>query len=665
MCGIAGIIELGDTEKFLGYIQEMNNSQRHRGPDDEGFSFFERGRGQIWTYGGADTPETTYQYDLAYAPKAQFPGQPPAKAAVAFAHRRLSVIDLTGKGHQPMCTQDKRYWIVYNGEIYNYLELREELKKLGYRFYSESDTEVLLNAYGHWGKGALNRLTGMFALAVYDREQEELFLARDFFGIKPLYYAMLPGAFVFASEIKALLTIPQVGRRANPERLHEFLYSGLTDYGEETMLAEVKQVPPAHYLSFRTANPRKIDVARYYDIDITQEKDLSVGEAASNLRELFLQNLRLHMRSDVTVGAALSGGIDSSSIVMGMRHLQDKGLDLHAFTYIAEDPRLCEEKWADMVGVAASARVHKVWITEEDLLSDLDHLICVQDEPFGSTTIYAQYRVMRLAKERGIKVMLDGQGGDEFLAGYRSYWGARLASLIRQLYLAKAIRFFFNTLKHGYSQWAILLMQGGRAFLPAPLHAPLMRIFRVDRVSSWLEGKWFRERGVEPRTYKGTGSRFFMREELYKLMTAGELYTLLRYEDRNSMAHSVESRVPFLTPELTTFVCSLPEDFLIDGEGTSKSVFRLAMHGIVPDDILSRKDKIGFATPELKWLISLLPWVEKTLAGDTANNMQPIDINRFRADWESVVSGKGHFDWRFWRVINLIKWIEQNGISLN
>ncbi len=665
MCGFAGLIAFDGNENVLDFVHQMTEVQRHRGPDDEGVCYIQGGKGKIWAHGGEDTPQSAFGAQMPYAPQRHESGRKHERAVVALGHRRLSILDLSIKGHQPMCTQDQRYWIVYNGEIYNYLELREELKKSGFSFHSNSDTEVLLYAYAHWGKGMLDRLVGMFAFAIYDRDEEIFFLARDFFGIKPLYYSCLPGAFAFSSEIKALLTVPSVSHEIHPERLHEYLYSGLTDYGGDTMFNGIKQIPPGHYMCLHTRHPRGSQPVCYYDVDIEKEKNISIEEASSRLRELFLESLKLHLRSDVAVGAALSGGIDSSAIVMGMRYLEGRNLDLQAFTYVAEDSALCEEKWADLVGKASAAEMHKIRISSEDLLADLERLMFFQDEPFGSTSIYAQYKVMGLAGEKGIKVMLDGQGADELLAGYRSSCGAMLAALIRQCRFLKALRFCHSAVEHGHSQWPVLLMQGGRAFLPPSLHAALKRLVGRDQVSPWLEGKWFRERGVKVREHKGKGSDYLIREDLYRLLMQGELYSLLRYEDRNSMAYSIESRVPFLTPKLVSFLYSLPEEFLIDETGMGKRVFRLAMRDIVPEGILNRRDKIGFATPERIWLTTLRPWVEKTLESETAKRLRAVKLDDFRREWKNVLEGTAGFDWRLWRVINLVKWMEQKNAVLS
>jgi asparagine synthase (glutamine-hydrolysing) len=439
----------------------------------------------------------------------------------------------------------------------------------------------------------------------------------------------------------------------------------MTDYGGETLLSEIHQLPAAHYLYIDLKNFELYGPFRYWDVDRKKENDISFAEASSHVQELFLKNVRLHLRSDVTVGAALSGGIDSSSIVMAMRQIQGGELDLFSFSHIAEDPKICEEKWVDIIGSASSSQKHKVKPTADELICDLDSLIYHQDEPFGSTSIYAQYRVMRLAKDNNIKVMLDGQGADEILAGYSGYFGARLGSLIRNLKWLYALRFYSNVLRTGSLQWQTLLMQTGRFFLPEFLIAPLKRAFNIEMVTSWLDNRWFKDRQIDYTGYQINRNRYIMRERLYESMTQGGLNSLLRYEDRNSMAFSIESRVPFLTPELTNFLFSLPEKYILDMKGTTKSIFRQAMRGIVPDVILDRKDKIGFATPELEWLKALKPWIERLLEGEIARNIPVVKINKFREEWNDVLSGKAKFDWRIWRLINLIKWAELNEVNFN
>ena len=644
MCGFAGIVGLSGVEINSQILQTISDALKSRGPDDLGFL----------GWSGKEAVQVS-KYPEAIQGK-----------YVTLIHRRLSILDLSAGGWQPMATSDGRYYIIFNGEIYNYLELQNQLKELGHSFRSHSDTEVLLAAYAQWGFHALTSLVGMFAFAILDTRKKELFLARDFFGIKPLYYTYYEDGLAFASEIKVLLQLPGVSRRVNPGRLYDYLRSGLTDYGSETLFANIRQLPPAHFLKVSLDKPQQLQIQRYWQLELNQHSQLSFPEAASQLRQLFLENIKLHLRSDVPVGAALSGGIDSSAIVMAMRHLQGKNLELHTFSYIAEDAALSEEKWVDLVTQKAACIGHKVQPLPLELVSDLNQLIELQDEPFGSTSMYAQYRVFQKAKIAGIKVMLDGQGADELLGGYRPYIAARLTSLLRQGKWGDASQFLQKAIKLPGITQKSLLMQAAKLLLPPSLQTPLRQLVRKDIMPIWLNAKWFARNGVGMYTLPGKpfGAEI-LREQLYHACTETSLPMLLRYEDRNSMAHSIESRVPFLTPALVNFVFSLPEEFIIARDGTSKAIFRQAMRGIVPDPILDRKDKIGFATPEQSWLTTLRPWVDEVLQSEIATQIPVLNLKVIKTEFQAVLQGHSPFDFRVWRWVNLIRWAEQFKVSFD
>jgi asparagine synthase (glutamine-hydrolysing) len=329
---------------------------------------------------------------------------------------------------------------------------------------------------------------------------------------------------------------------------------------------------------------------------------------------------------------------------------------LHAFSYIADDAAVSEEDWVDLVGERTGAALHKVRAEPDDLVGDLDRLIFTQDEPFGSTSIYAQYRVFRLAREHGIKVMLDGQGADELLAGYRQYIPARLSSLLRQGRFVEACRFARRASRlPGMSGMVRLCLQASRLLLPDVGARWLERWM----MPAWLDASWFKDRGVIGSATQGLRGREKMREALRQTVAATSLPMLLRYEDRNSMAYSIESRVPFLTPDFADFVLRLPEEYILGRDGTSKNVFRQAMRGIVPDPILNRRDKIGFATPEQRWLNELRPWVDATLTSARAREVGVFNIATVEREWAAVVAGRARFDFRVWRWVNTIRWAER------
>ncbi|MFN5516608.1 MAG: asparagine synthase (glutamine-hydrolyzing) [Cyanobacteriota bacterium] len=642
MCGIAGILHFNQTPIPTPDLRQLSQSLYHRGPDDQGYL----------TY----SPQT--EIAVSRDPEQLPPG------ILALLHRRLSILDLSPAGWQPMVSQDRRYAIAFNGEIYNYLELQSELKQLGYNFRSQTDTEVLLTAYIHWGQAILPRLVGMFAFALLDADKQTLFLARDFFGIKPLYYSAWETGFAFASEIKALLRLPQIKRQINPQRLYDFLTCGLTDAGAETLLSSVRQLPAAHCLEIDltapipTPSPR-----RYWQVVPDPTLDLSFAEAARHCRDIFLDNISLHLRSDVPVGVALSGGVDSSSIVMAMRRLNPQQ-EIHSFSYTAEDPQINEENWIDIVVGAAQTVSHKTRPTPQELVADLDPLIYTQDEPFGSTSIYAQHRVFRLAQANGIKVMLDGQGADELLGGYYPYLAARLASLIRQGKWLKAKQFFQKICQFPGAENYPFFKQALGLFLPLDLKTQIKGYLGKPAFPLWLNAPWFQARRVHSNTIPRLQGTDLLRAQLLQSLDTS-LPGLLRYEDRNSMAHSLESRVPFLTPKLVNFLFSLPEDYIIGADSVTKAVFREGMKDILPEPIRTRRDKIGFATPELSWLTTLNPWVEKVLKSETAQTIPVLNIEIIEQEWQAILDQKSPFDFRVWRWLNLIKWAEHNQITFD
>jgi asparagine synthase (glutamine-hydrolysing) len=636
MCGVGGLILRPPGPIKAEWLKAFLEGLAHRGPDDQGWVSFDQGRCRQ----GRGVEQDIVGESL-------------------LVHRRLSIIDVSEGGHQPMSTPDGRYWITFNGEIYNFVELREELQTLGHTFRTRSDTEVLLAAYAEWGIHSLNRLVGMFAFAILDLHTRRLLLARDFFGIKPLYYTFWQDGFAFASEITPLLQLPGVTREVNPQRLYDYLQSGVSDRGADTLFAHIKQLTPAHYMEVMLDRPQVKQAVRYWDIDLTQKLEISFEEAAKQLRELFIESVRLHLRSDVPVGAALSGGIDSSSIVMVMRYLQPQ-LDIRTFSYVAQDPKISEERWVDLVGAQAQAAVNKVKLGSEDLSTDLDRLIAVQGEPFGSTSIHAQSRVFQQARKAGIKVMLDGQGADEMLAGYPTYRMTRVSSLLRHGRWSESLQLARSG---SGSSWNLLPRAVAR-LAPPGIQALLRFAARREAPPPWLNADWCRDHAVHDFASSQAVTTDMLRQELYQTLTETSLPQLLHYEDRNSMSYSIESRVPFLTPALVRFLFSLPEDYLLATDGTTKAVFRKAMRGIVPDVILDRRDKLGFPTPERDWLLSMGSWVGEILSSETARKIRALNVYRIRREWKEILQGTRTFDSRVWRWVNLVLWAEKFSVEV-
>lgn len=622
MCGILGAFRVSTENGFERRFEEAMQMLQRRGPD---------GRG-VQTY-------------------------PAAGGEVLFGHARLSIIDLSNAGAQPMHGVDGRHVIVFNGEIYNYRELRRELEFLGRRFVSDSDTEVLLTAWETWGEACLPRLTGMFAFAILDRQTNTLTCARDAFGIKPFFHATDGGAFFFASEAPALIALQRGKAGLNWQRAYDYLVHGDYDSRTETFFDGVSQLAPGHLLVVDLV-ARSTGAARRWWTPATRERwDLGFDEAAERLRALFLQSVRLHLRSDVPLGAALSGGVDSSAVVCAMRHIEP-GLPINTFSYIARGSAVSEESWVDRINQHVGATPHKVSVTADELARDLDDMIRTQGEPFGSTSIYAQYRVFQLAKQNGVTVTLDGQGADELLAGYAGYPGQRLRSLIEKGQLGDAWVFL-----NQWSQWPgrsrkLGVQQLMAEYAQGPLYDALRRLSGRSDTPSWLDAQALEERGIIRRyprqraASQEAGRRVV--EELALSLTRRGLPSLLRHGDRNSMRFSVESRVPFLTLDMADFLLSLPESFLISPQGETKHVFRAAMRGIVPDEVLDRRDKIGFSTPEQEWMSSMAQTAQGWLRD--SSNLPFIRKDEMLKQFARIVSGERAFSWQAWRWINFARW---------
>ncbi len=624
MCGITGGW-WNHHEIAARSLPQALHALRHRGPDDNGCSFY-----------------------------------PIGKATIGLAQSRLSIIDLSAAGHQPMHSQDGRWAIVFNGEIYNYRELRLELESCGHRFVSDSDTEVLLAAWVQWGNSCLERLKGMFAFVILDRSAHTLTCVRDAFGIKPFFYSSGTEGFRFASEIPALLTLLSAQPQLNWQRAYDYLVHGDYDSGPQSFFDGIHHLLPGHWLTVDLETGQTNPPHCWWTPQIQERPSWKFADAVEQVREQFLQNIRLHLRSDVPLGVALSGGIDSSSVACAMRYVEPD-LPIHTFSFIAQGSDVNEEHWVDRINAHIGAVPHKVSATGAELARDLDDMIRAQGEPFGSTSIYAQYRVFQLAKEQRITVTLDGQGADEMLAGYNGYPGPRLHSLLETGHLIQAWQFLREWAKWpGRSRmlgtkWLVSEITGGR------LYALLRRLYGKKAIPDWIDARPLQNANVQlkaprERPDDELRGRRVMAELALALKRRG-LPSLLRHGDRNSMRFSIESRVPFLTLEMADLLLSMPEEFLISPDGETKHVFRAAMRGIVPDDVLDRRDKIGFATPEQDWLFGMAPLVREWLRPDL--NLPFLDQAKMLQEFDSVVGGKKPFSWQVWRWINFCRWYSQ------
>jgi len=544
MCGFFGVLASPKNRINENDVLASTGLMRHRGPDSEGFYH---------------------------------------SGEISLGHNRLAIFDLRSDGSQPLMRWGKV--IVFNGAIYNFIELREDLVIKGYTFSTETDTEVLLAMYDHYGPSCVSRLNGQWSFVIYDEQKKNLFCSRDRFGIKPFYHMMCGGAFYFASEIKAFTAVPSWKAKVNEVRAYEFLTYGMHDHTEETFFAGVYQLKPGHNLDIGTDGRRQ--ETNYYAVrnidsggNATTEKD-----TLRQLETVFQDSISLRLRADVQIGVSLSGGLDSSAIAMYASSINEKKLPLPAYSVIYENREISERPYVERVLSAGRFHPHQLAPGREEFERDLEKLLWHQEEPFSGVGVYAQNRLFELASQTGTKVVLGGQGADEILAGYdkfllpyvRNNWSSspiQIIRLIGQLFFRKD----FNPL--GYRR-EYLAYRGKENNMNGP--AWIKQPARQD----------FFHRGEERS----------MRQVSDNLLTSLGLRALLRYEDKNSMAFGVESRLPYLDHRLVELCLRMPDDMKIR-DGMNKWALRKISKGKLPEQVLKRRDKLGYATPQEKWFNS-------------------------------------------------------------
>jgi asparagine synthase (glutamine-hydrolysing) len=562
MCGIAGIITLNPNNVSIAKLKLMTDAIAHRGPDGEG----------QWI------DET---------------------AKVGLAHRRLSIIDLASTADQPMHYLD-RYTIVFNGEIYNYIELKQQLLHKGYTFRTQSDTEVLLALFDLKKEACLHDLEGMFAFAIWDKQEQSLFCARDRFGEKPFYYHHNAHSFYFASEMKALWAVG-VPKQPNPTQVFLYLGYGAQNNAEQptqTFYANIQQLQHAHCFTLR--NNVITNHRQYWDIDLkNRNQSITLSEATEKFHELFSTSIQHRLRSDVAVGSSLSGGLDSSSIVTLIDKLKPESQIQKTFSARFTNFNKDEGEYIAAVVAANNVQSHEVFLTPELLNAQLNQVYHHQEQPFGSTSIIAQWEVMKLAKQHNITVLLDGQGADELLSGYNHYFYNYYSSLMRTNKQALA------------QQQAHYLALNNKAFdcgnnFKLHTYFPQLRSNLRIIKNKFTTPNYFKQFNAEylneyKNTPFNTGFITDLNQALYHSTMKGGLQNLLHYADRNSMAHSREVRLPFLNYKLVEFIFSLPDEFKLHN-GWTKYILRNSMNAQLPNAICWRKDKVGFEPPNYKYI---------------------------------------------------------------
>tara|TARA_B100000609_G_C17216967_1_gene437269 strand:- start:1627 stop:3480 length:1854 start_codon:yes stop_codon:yes gene_type:complete len=566
-------------------------------------------------------------------------------------HTRLSIIDLSQNGSQPMSSDEDDFEIIFNGEIYNYEELRLRLEQNGHTFNSNSDTEVLLKSWKEWGQESLNKFVGMFAFCIFDKKRQMFFLARDQFGIKPLYYLSNKNGFFFASEIKSLKFFDDL--QPNDRACKEFLINGSHDASKETFFKNIYKVQPGEVLKYNLFD-NTFSSDFWVKISEKNKKFDSFESAKKNVQEEFMKNMKLHLRSDVDVSSSLSGGIDSSSIVSMMKYI-NKDKNFNTFSYISAGDK-SEEKWIDLVNENTNAISNKIFVSEQNIVEEIEKIIEIQEEPFGSTSIYAQYKVFEEASKNNVKVLLDGQGADECLCGYEGYPEYYFEDLIFRFKFIKALKF----LKFWRKKFDKKLIDQIRVVLVSILHILKIKDLLKSlffKNPDWIIGnKVFLNLARKNNSFSYIG-KSSLSSKLYDELFQERLQRLLRYQDKNSMHFSIESRVPFLTQEFVELLINLPNEYLMNTEATTKYIFRESMKGIVHEDIMERKDKIGFETPETKWMPELWQKVKKEYLSEV--NAPWLDKEKLVKSVEDSLN-KAEINPQIWWIINFFIWSKLN-----
>ncbi len=612
MCGIAGF---NWEDPALG--GRMNALQAHRGPDGAGLR---------------------------------------AAGGVTLAHRRLAIVDLSEAGAQPMPNEDETLWLVYNGEIYNAPDLAAELTAAGHRFRSRTDTEVILHAYEQWGPDCVARFNGQFAFCLQDGPRGRLFLARDRFGIKPLHWWQAGERFVFASELKALLACPEVPRRPDDLAVYDYLAFNCYNHTDGTFFEGVQAVRPGERLLYdlRTHALRR---ERFYEIPLGRPRDPGLDEAAAGFRDRFYDAIVLRLvRADVEVGSCLSGGLDSSSIVCGLHDAEPalaRGHKTFSLTF-PETPAVDESRYVDAVVARTGVDSKRTTSDDTRLIADIQRLVYHQDEPFGGPSIYGQWEVMRLAAHHRIKVLLDGQGGDELLAGYFFFYGYHFLELLVGGRLGELAREVAAYRRRHPGLWDGLLSP---ALLLAP--RPLKRRMTRRWLNVPLAPDFARTAGPRSTVPAGMYSRMTLNEALKRRFEAS-LPQLLREEDRNAMAYSIESRLPLLDHRLVEFTMNLAGGYKIH-RGHTKYVLREALRGVLPEAIRTRAGKLGFGTPISEWLRrpDVDAWMRDLLGSDAFAGRGYFDAAALRRHVDDHQAGRTDHYQTLWKALNLELWLRR------
>jgi len=584
------------------------------------------------------------------------------EGSIALGHRRLAIIDLTPGGAQPMFSHNERYVLVYNGEIYNYIELKAELESQGYRFRSTSDSEVLLTAYEAWGEDFLIKLNGMYSFVIWDRKEKKLLCVRDRFGEKPLYYCRIPGGgLAIASEIKALFAHPAIQPEKDEATIQDYM-KGIVSYSRpETFFKNVMRFPAGHAAIF-DARGQEQKRWRYYCPDYSRRNEgISDKTLTDTFQEKLLTSLKMRLRSDVRVGACLSGGLDSSTLVGLLNRLEKEGLAKFSYTYSARfdnDPTISEGEYIDEMNKLTGFTSQSVTPMPSGLMEESQRLHWHQEQPFLSASMYLEWCVVRKARETGTTVLLDGQGADEVLGGYQYHlMESQSDDLLNGHWLSLAE----NTILFRQR-----LKKAAAKYKDSQRRIDMGLALDIPNIRSAIKNHWLgkisdkdRREGIPHE--KGRSNYF--RRQLANGLLYDTLPNNLHSGDSNGMAHSIETRFPYLDYDLVDWCTGLPDNILIR-KGWLKYILRMASQGLIPDSIRWRADKVGFAAPQDEWIRhEMESWAMEKIFYGPISKLPYFDRDMLESAWKRHKDGEADTSWLLWKYLSLNEWLDllENG----
>ncbi|MBX7042808.1 MAG: asparagine synthase (glutamine-hydrolyzing) [Ignavibacteria bacterium] len=655
MCGIFGVLRKNGGNIDKSRLRSAVRIISHRGPDDEGYAVFNTSAGSY---------EDRYDDNSQIRKGSHILSGEGGSFDLAFGFRRLSILDLSSNGHQPFTNDHRSVCLIFNGEIYNYIEIREELVQKGYRFRTGTDTEVILNSYLEWGTECLQRFNGMWAIALYDVKKDLLFCSRDRFGVKPFYYFDGKDEFVFASELKSITEYFRedegFSKILNEDIAYDYLVNNFVDHTTETFIKGIRHLPPSHFIK---AEAGKLNVERYFSLDINRQLGDYEADRSSALSsaygDLLMDAVKIRLRSDVPVGTCLSGGLDSSTITYFIgRMLSGEGVPMQqigdrqkTFSAVYDDVMYDERRFIEQIVRESNCSSHYVFPDEADFPAEAEDFIFQLDEPVAGTSPYAQWNVMRLARQNGVTVLLDGQGADESLGGYEVYFGFLYSNLFRSGNYATLLSEVLKNFRKGVE----ISTRGLKYYLTQKggnVRSSTSQYYSPEFLDS------HKDRSV--LSFRTTDN---LNVKLFEDLTSYILPSLLRYEDRNAMRFSIESRTPFLDYRLVKMLFETEGIYKIHN-GWSKWILRNSMNGRLPDGITWRRDKKGFPTPERKWMMKLRNDFKDTIESDRSGVSELLNSKDIVSNYDKIISDpaiKSHF---LWKIYNLLKWCRLYGVRL-